>query len=189
PFLDREIANRLATHISETLAIDLRLGVTISSTEASETSVRCTLSDGSVVEAERLLVAAGRTGNTAGLDVETLGLEPDKRGLLKVDENYRTEALHVYAVGDVIGFPALASVAMEQARVAAVHAFGISVRERVSPMLPYGIYTIPEVSSIGESEESAREKGIDFEIGRASYAAYARGQLIGVKTVLLNLVC
>src|SRR5204862_3132863 len=103
-----------------------------------------------------------------------LGLVTDSRGLLKVDAHYRTEVHQAYAVGDVIGFPALASVAMEQARVAAVHAFGIGTKDAIDPLLPYGIYTIPEVSSIGESEESARAKGLDVEIGRASYAANAR---------------
>ena len=105
-----------------------------------------------------------------------------------MDAHYRTQALHVYAVGDVIGFPALASVAMEQARVAAVHAFGIGSKDSVHPQLPYGIYTIPEVSSIGESEESAKEKGLDVEIGRASYSSNARGQIIGYNTGLAKLV-
>lgn len=188
PFLDREIAGRLVKHLDDVLGIDLRLGRTITSVEAGAHSVRCHLSDGTVVEAERLLVAAGRTGNTADLGLEALGIEPDKRGLVGVDAHYRTQALHVYAVGDVIGFPALASVAMEQARVAAVHAFGIGSKDQVDPLLPYGVYTIPEVSSIGESEESAKEKGLDVETGRASYSANARGQIIGDKTGLVKLV-
>ena len=188
PFLDREIADRLVAHMRDTLKVDVRLGVKMERCEAGSDSVRLTLSDGAVIEAERLLVAAGRTGCTQDLGLEELGLTPDSRGLLKVDEYYRTDVLNAYAVGDVIGFPALASVAMEQARVAAVHAFALGTKERIDPLLPYGLYTIPEVSSIGESEETARQKGIDYEVGRASFSGNARGRIIGDTTGLVKLV-
>jgi NAD(P) transhydrogenase len=188
PFLDREIADRLLAHMRDGLGIDVRLSSGLTSADAGKEGVTCRLSDGSTVEAERLLVAAGRTGTTKDLGLDALGIVPDKRGLLKVDAHYRTAAPHAYAVGDVIGFPALASVAMEQARVAAVHAFNLGTKMGVDPLLPYGIYTIPEVSSIGESEETAKAKGRECEVGRASYASNARGQIIGDRTGLVKLV-
>jgi NAD(P) transhydrogenase len=187
-FLDREIADRLRTYMVDGLRIDLHLGKTVEGVEALEDRVICRLSSGDVIEAERLLVAAGRQGNTKGLGLEIVGVATDKRGNICVSECYQTSAPHVYAVGDVIGFPALASVSMEQARVATTHAFDLGSRSRVDSLLPYGIYTIPEVSCIGESEESAKEKGIAVETGRASYGRNARGQIIGDTLGLVKLV-
>ena len=169
PFLDREVAERLRQTMVESLHMDVRLGSPVAHVKPYDSHVICELEDGTLIQAQRLLVAAGRTGNTANLGLETIGIVPDKRGQLKVDEHYRTTVPHVYAVGDVIGFPSLASVSMEQARVATAHAFDLGYKDRVDPLLPYGIYTIPELSMIGESEESAKAKGIDAEeIGRAS---------------------
>src|SRR5262249_11859167 len=137
------------------------------------------MADGSALACENLLFAAGRVGNTDALDLAKAGLEADPRGYLKVDEHYRTAVPHVYAAGDVIGFPALASTSMEQARVAACHAFGLEYKSPVLSLLPYGIYTIPEVSCVGETEESLRQRKIDYVVGRAFYRDNARGQITG----------
>src|SRR5207302_2447940 len=126
--------------------------------------------------------AGGRAGNTRTLRLDRIGAAADARGRLKVDDKFRVAGVgggRVYAAGDVIGFPALASVAMEQGRVAACHAFDIKYKTKVASQFPYGLYTIPEVSMVGETEESAKKKGIDFEVGRASYRDNPRGQIIG----------
>jgi NAD(P) transhydrogenase len=188
PFVDREIVECLLETMRDGLDIDLRLGRKVTEVVPFADRVECRLEGGGSVSSQRLLVAAGRVGNTAGLGLEAIGLAANARGLIEVGEHYVTALPHVYAVGDVIGFPALASVAMEQARVAAVHAFGLGYKDRVAPLLPYGIYTIPELSMIGESEESARAAGLDVEVGRASYASNARGQIIGDRTGLVKLV-
>jgi len=187
-FLDREIAERLKTYMVDGLKIDLHLGKTVESVEALDDRVTCRLSSGDIIEAERLLVAAGRMGNTKGLGLDVVRVATDKRGNITVNERYQTSVPHIYAVGDVIGFPALASVSMEQARVATVHAFDLAFHLHVQSLLPYGIYTIPEVSCIGESEETAKEKGLDVETGRASYGRNARGQIIGDTMGLVKLV-
>jgi NAD(P) transhydrogenase len=188
PFLDREVAARLVEVLRGPLAIDLRLGCNYEAVEADDHGVTLLLPGGERLRAERLLVAAGRTGNTAGLGLDVLGLQPDKRGNLRVGPRYRTEAAHVWAAGDVIGSPSLASVSMEQARVATIDAFGLGTRDRLAPLLPFGIYTIPELSSIGETEESARERGLDFETGRAALSRNPRGQIIGEQYGMVKLV-
>lgn len=132
-----------------------------------------------MLECEQLLFAAGRIGRSAGLNLDAIGVRPDERGGIPVDGSYRTSAPNVYAAGDVIGFPALASVSMEQARVAVCHMFGIDYKQAVGDTLPYGIYTIPEVSCVGETEESCRARTIDYVVGRAMYADNARGLIQG----------
>ena len=137
---------------------------------------------------DQLLYAAGRSGNTAGLGLETVGLAANKRGLLDVDARYHTGTAQIYAVGDVIGFPALASTSMEQGRVAVCHAFGFPYKQEVASLLPYGIYTIPEVSMVGETCAGLRAQGRDFEVGIARYADNARAHLQGDAAGLLQLV-
>ena len=188
PFLDREIADRLQQIMESELGIDVRLGGAFESVLPGDSGVGVLMPGGDVLRAQRLLVAAGRSGNTAGLGLEALGLQADKRGNIAVDASFRTGVPHVYAVGDVVGFPSLASVAMEQARVAASDAFDLGSKDRVAPLLPMGVYTIPEISAVGETEESAREKGIDAETGRAAFSRNPRGQIIGDATGLLKLV-
>src|SRR5277367_6599678 len=120
------------------------------------------------------------------LDLPKAGVTTGKRGIIPVDENYRTNIETIYAAGDVIGFPALASTSMEQARRAVRHAFGVKA-STISPLLPNGIYTIPEVSMVGETEETLQKKGIDFICGRARYEENARGRIIGDKEGFLKL--
>src|SRR4029077_16190553 len=122
------------------------------------------------------LYAAGRESNTAELNLAAAGVQTGNRGILVVDEHYRTNVPNIYAAGDVIGFPALASTSMEQARVAMVHAFDLKYKTSVSPILPYGIYTIPECSVAGETEESLQKQKIAYVVGRARYEHNPRGQ-------------
>ncbi len=178
PFLDEEISTRLQQQM-ERVGVRMRLGVSVERYEPLSDSVCLTLSTGERLEVEKVLMAAGRSSNTDGLALERAGIKPGARGLLKVNEHYQTEVPHVYAAGDVIGFPALAAVSMEQARVAMCHAFDLKYKTRVSPVLPLAVYTIPEVAMAGETEETCRQKGLAYCVGRAFYADNARGQIIG----------
>ncbi len=189
-FLDHEI-NLVLTEQLKKLGIELLFKREVVEVGRSGGKLHCRLSDGTDLECERLLFAGGRAGNTRGMGLERIGAAPDARGLLRTDEHFRIAGVpgqRVYAAGDVIGFPALASVAMEQARVAACHAFGFEYKLRVASQFPYGLYTIPEVSMIGETEESAKKKGLDFEIGRAFYRDNARGQIVGDLGGMVKLV-
>jgi NAD(P) transhydrogenase len=188
PFLDLEMGDRLRAAMSS-MEVDVRLN-TNSTTVARKPGrgIVTTLQDGTEVASEKLLFAAGRNGRTSELELDKVGVVADKRGYVQVDEDYRTACPNVYAAGDVIGFPALASTSMEQARVAVCHAFGFTYKRQMSHLLPYGIYTIPEVSSIGLSEEQAVEKKIDLVVGRAFYRDNARGKIVGDKDGVLKLV-
>jgi len=187
PFLDTEISERLREHLAN-------LGLTVlfqerpKSTERMQGGVRMTLNSGKVVEAETALFAAGRRGAVEGLHLEKAGLAINQRGNIDVNDQYQTGVGHIYAAGDVIGFPALASTSMEQGRVAMCHAFGFPYKQRLASQLPMGIYTIPEISAVGETEESCREKNIKYEVGRAKYANNARGQIIGDSSGILKLI-
>ncbi|MGO9844189.1 MAG: FAD-dependent oxidoreductase, partial [Candidatus Acidiferrales bacterium] len=141
-----------------------------------------------VLDVEAALFAAGRRAAIDGLSLDRVGLALNDRGYVAVDRNYFTGIPHIYAVGDVIGFPALASTSMEQARVAVCHAFGLKYKQRVASLLPMGIYTIPEISAAGETEESCKEKGIDYCVGRAHYANNARGHITGDTAGMLKLI-
>ncbi len=137
---------------------------------------------------EVALIAAGRQSNVERLGLEQIGVKLGERGLILVDEHYRTEVPNIYAVGDVIGFPALASTSMEQARAAIVHAFDLEYKEKLAPFLPLAVYAIPEISSIGVTEDECKEKNIPYLIGRAYYEENARGQIIGDLCGMIKLV-
>lgn len=188
PFLDAELAGLLTTHLRDRLGVTLALGETIAATRPTGTEVTITLESGRHITAERLLVCAGRRAATASLGLDRIGVLTDERGQIRVDGDYRTSLPHIYAAGDVIGFPALASVSMEQARLAMCHAFGLTYKKRVPNELPLGIYTIPEVGAVGLTEAEARGRGLDVEVGRARYADNARGQIEGDREGLLKLV-
>ena len=187
PFADHDIVARLQAQLTM-LGQRFVLGAKVAETERLDDGVRLTLSTGEVIEAERALFAAGRQSNVDTLGLERAGVLVGKRGLVPVDEHYRTNAPGIYAAGDVIGFPALASTSMEQARVAMVHAFGLQYKERMSPVLPLAVYTVPEIGMVGLTEEEARAKEGDVEVGRAEYARNARAQIIGDQSGLLKLV-
>jgi NAD(P) transhydrogenase len=149
---------------------------------------RVALDSGVSLVTDVVLVSSGRSGNTDGLNLPNVGITPTSRGQIEVNEKYQTALPHVYAVGDVIGNPALASAAMEQGRLAMCHAFEDNQKERFATLLPYGLYTIPEVSVAGGTEEDARAKGMDIVVGRARFAANARGQIVGDDHGFLKLV-
>ncbi|MCZ2147513.1 MAG: Si-specific NAD(P)(+) transhydrogenase [Bryobacterales bacterium] len=190
PFVDEEIADALAYHLREN-RVTLRLGEAVSGIEKIEDEhglrVRIHLASGKQIVAEKALYSIGRTGNTSRLNLESAGLAPDDRGRLEVNHNYQTGVPHVYAVGDVIGFPSLASTSMEQGRIAACHAFGHEAHS-VPELFPYGIYTIPEISMVGKSEVELTRDGVPYEVGKARYREIARGQIIGDMTGLLKLI-
>jgi NAD(P) transhydrogenase len=186
-FLDAEISDRLRERLS---GLGLKFYFQERPKQIAPTSagVRVTLESGKILEAETALFAAGRHGAVEGLGLEKAGLGINQRGCINVNEQYQTGVPHIYAAGDVVGFPALASTSMEQGRVAMCHAFGFPYKQRLASQLPMGIYAIPEISAVGETEESCREKKIEYEVGRAKYANNVRGQIIGDSLGLLKLI-
>jgi NAD(P) transhydrogenase len=178
PFLDFEIIARLKAAMQR-LGIRMVQGQRWTSVKRTTAGVVATLADGTPIENEQLLFAAGRTGVATDIGLDKVGLAPDSRGYIPVDKHFCTKVPHILAAGDVIGFPALASVSMEQGRVAVCHAFGFGYKQAVADTMPYGIYTIPEVSSYGETEETCKEKKIEYVAGRALYANNARGKITG----------
>lgn len=177
--LDGEVSEALRQQMTMRLGVAVHVGMPVSSIVVDDGHARTTLGDGTHLVTDCVLFAAGRLGNSGGLGLEHIGARVNSRGFVVVDDHYRTGAPNVYAVGDVIGFPALASTSMEQARVAVCHAFDLRYKQRVAAVLPYGVWTIPEIATVGESEESLLTRGIPFEIGRASFRANARGQISG----------
>jgi NAD(P) transhydrogenase len=189
-FVDAEIVEMLAYHMRERRMI-LRLGEEVSSVEPFVEDgirrVRTRLASGKQIVTDRVLTSTGRIGAVADLNLPAAGLATDHRGRIKVRDFYRTDADHIYAAGDVIGFPSLASTSKEQGRIAVCHAFGIPARH-TPELFPYGIYTIPEISFVGRNEEELTEQGIPYEIGKAQYKEVARGKIIGDDTGVLKLV-
>jgi NAD(P) transhydrogenase len=188
PFVDNEIADRLMQRMSQ-LEIEVLLREELAGVEVvSDQAVRATTKRGRVVDAEKFLFSAGRSGSVRGLGLENVGLTANERGLIQVNDVYQTAAPSIYAAGDVIGFPALASTSMEQGRLAIRHAFDASSRLHLARLLPFGIYTIPEISFVGETEEALKEKGVDYFAGRADFGCTARGQIVGDTDGLLKLL-
>jgi NAD(P) transhydrogenase len=190
PYLDREIVAILERDLARlgiTLLHDQR-HATIERLPGELSHVRCATRGGDVFETDVLLYCVGRDGNTKGIGLEAIGLVPNHYGLLQVNEHYQTTIPHIYAVGDVIGYPALASTSMEQGRQAMRHAFNIPGLSSKTEMLPFAIYAVPEVSYIGETEESLKEKGVDYVAGRGNYDMNPRGQIIGDTDGLLKLL-
>ncbi|HEY8714734.1 MAG TPA: FAD-dependent oxidoreductase, partial [Candidatus Acidoferrum sp.] len=187
PFLDAEISERLRERFAA-MGMHFWFNERPGKVENSATGARLTMKSGRVLETEAALFAAGRRAAVDGLELQKAGLSLNERGYLPVDEHYRTSVSNIYAAGDVIGFPALASTSMEQGRVAACHAFGLKYKQRVASLLPMGIYTIPEISSAGETEATCNEKKIDYVVGRAHYANNARGHIAGDTAGLLKLI-
>jgi len=190
PFIDREIADLLRRELR-------RLGVAfiandryakVDRLEGSTPMIRVTTHSGNTLEADVLLYCVGRDGNTRGLGLEAIGILPDARGLLQVNEHFQTAHPHVYAVGDVIGYPALASTSMEQGRQAIRHAYGIPGPKLRTERLPFAIYAIPEVSYVGETEEMLKEKGVSYIVGRGQYAMNPKGQIAGATGGILKML-
>ena len=188
PFLDRELSQAL-TAAMEKLGIVFHWGERVLRCEAPETGdVTLSLASGARLAIDTVLVAAGRDSNVERLKLAAAGITTGQRGLITVDKGFRTNVPHIYAVGDVIGFPALASTSMEQARVAMCHAFDVNLKNEISPLLPTGIYTIPEVSAVGSTEEELKAQGVDYVVGRAFYQQNPRGEIIGDECGFLKLL-
>ncbi|MBC8074947.1 MAG: Si-specific NAD(P)(+) transhydrogenase [Chloroflexales bacterium] len=191
PFVDGEIMETLAYQLRQN-RVTLRLGEEVAGVEVAEDAqhgarVKIHLASGKQIVTEQALYSIGRTGATHALNLLAAGVEPDARGRLAVNAWYQTAVPHIYAVGDLIGFPSLASTSMEQGRLAACHAFGAAVTS-VPALFPYGIYTIPEISMVGRTEEELTEQGIAYEVGKAQYREIARGQILGDSAGLLKLI-
>jgi NAD(P) transhydrogenase len=186
-FLDAEISETLKLGL-ERSGHHIRLGDAVASIDRGDGGLHLTLESGATLVVDKVLYSAGRAGNTANLGLEDAGIATDARGRILVNEHFQTSVPHIYAAGDVIGNPALASVSMEQGRVAACHAFGIGYKTRVADITPFGVYTIPEISTVGASEEQLQTLGVDYESGRARYEDNARGQITGECTGMLKLL-
>lgn len=195
-FLDPEICEAFQYHLRQS-GMTLRLGEKATRVQkvdappgmrsADGVLVEVTLESGKTLRADCLLYAIGRQGATADLQLNRVGLSADSRGRIKVNEHYQTAVPHIYAAGDVIGFPALASTSMEQGRRAACHMYGLKC-ESMPHLFPYGIYAIPEISMVGWTEPQLTEQDIPFETGIANYREIARGQLLGDDIGMLKLL-
>ena len=188
PHIDREIVRVLLGEMQNRLGVILHLGVDVDSIVKNNSHVTMTLKDGETIITDQVLFAAGRNSNTAKLGLEDAGVKTGNRGLILVNEHYQTNVDNIYAAGDVIGFPALASTSMEQGRVAMCHAFDLKYKTHVAAILPYAIYTIPELATVGMTEDDCRMKGIAHGAGRAFYRHNARGQITGDTKGMLKLV-
>ncbi|HTV42977.1 MAG TPA: Si-specific NAD(P)(+) transhydrogenase [Candidatus Sulfotelmatobacter sp.] len=188
PFLDAEVSQALAVAME-------RNGIVLHRNERIQgcvvtgpNQIDLKLSSGAELQVGAVLVAAGRKSNTAELNLPAVGVALGEHGLIKVDEFYCTSAPHIYAAGDVIGFPALASTSLEQGHRAMRHAFNLEARAGLPSLLPTGIFTIPEVSMVGETEETLKKKGIDYVVGRWPFSNSIRGRIIGDTNGFLKLL-
>ncbi|MEQ8320296.1 MAG: Si-specific NAD(P)(+) transhydrogenase [Rhodospirillales bacterium] len=190
PFVDEEIIDTLV-HLMRQERVTMRLGEGVQGIDLVDTDqgrkVHIALESGKHINTETVLYSIGRTGATEHLNLEKAGLATDDRGRICVNASYQTDVAHIYAVGDVIGFPSLASTSMEQGRLAACHAFGVEAHS-FPDLLPYGIYTIPEISVVGKNEQELTEAGITYEVGHAAYREIARGQIVGDQAGQLKLL-
>ncbi|MGD0546997.1 MAG: Si-specific NAD(P)(+) transhydrogenase [Terracidiphilus sp.] len=187
-FADREIIEALSYHLRDA-RVTMRMGEEVESVEELPgATVVANLASNKKVSGDALLYAVGRQGAVDELNLAAAGLEADARGRIPVNENYQTKVEHIYAVGDVVGFPSLASVSMEQGRIAAAHAFNDHAAATNPSYYPYGIYTIPEISFIGKTEEQLTAEDVPYEVGMAYYRETARGQIRGDTTGRLKLI-
>ena len=185
-FCDEEIVESLRFHLRD-LSVSFRFGETVEKVEVGERGTVTSLASGKRIAAEAVMYSAGRQGATDLLNLEKAGLSADKRGRIEVDDNFRTGVEHIYAVGDVVGFPALAATAMEQGRQAAMHAMG-EESTCIPDMQPIGIYTIPEISYVGRTEADLTASAIPYEVGLSRYRELARGQIVGDSYGMLKLI-
>ena len=187
-FVDREVMQYTVNQLRDR-GVTFRLGHKVEKIERDEVSGRhlCHLNSGRMVTAEVILFAAGRVGTTDKLGLENCGLDVDDRGRIKVNENFQTAVENIYAVGDVIGFPSLASTSMEQGRVAVCRAYNKPMND-MSQFFPYGIYSVPEISMVGMTEEDVQKRNIPYEVGVARFRETARGQIMGLTTGLMKCI-
>jgi NAD(P) transhydrogenase len=186
-FADAEIVEALSYHLRDHRVI-MRLTEEVQSVEeTADGKVVANLESNKKIPGDALLYAVGRMGNVDELNLPIAGITPDARGRIAVDGDYRTSQTHIFAAGDVIGFPSLASVSMEQGRIAAAHALGLPFHSNPANY-PYGIYSIPEISFIGKTEDQLTEEDVPYEVGIAYYREIARGQIRGDTTGRLKLI-
>lgn len=186
-FVDRELVDDFI-HEMRDRGMTIRLGSPLKEVLSKPDSAEVSLADGRTIRSEIVLYAAGRTGNVATLGLDVVGIDADARGRIKVDpKTFQTNVPNIYAAGDVIGFPSLASTSMEQGRVAACHAFGVPLPPPPETF-PYGIYAVPEISTVGMSEEQVRESGMTYECGIARFRETSRGHIMGVHSGFLKLI-
>ena len=185
-FCDPEIVEALQFHLRE-LAVTFRFGEAVTAVDVGASGTVTTLASGKQIPADAVMYSAGRQGQTDHLDLANAGLEADSRGRIFVDDQFHTKVHHIYAIGDVIGFPALAATSMEQGRLAAHHAFG-EPTAGVPELYPIGIYSIPEVSYVGATEVELTNDSIAYEVGVSRYRELARGQIVGDSHGLLKLL-
>jgi NAD(P) transhydrogenase len=186
-FLDDEICDALSYHLREKGAL-VRHGEHYEKIEGTDDGVILSLKSGKKLKTDILLWANGRTGNTDDLGLEHVGLKADERGQLHVDDSYRTEVPHIYAVGDVIGFPSLASAAYMQGRAAGLHILGDQCAKTLAKDIPTGIYTSPEISSIGPTEKELTAAGVPYEVGHSQFRSLARAQITGQTVGMLKIL-
>jgi NAD(P) transhydrogenase len=188
PFLDGEVSRALARAMGRN-GVTFHWKAQVRECQPRGTAgIRLHLSSGDTLTVDAVLVAAGRKSNTEKLNLAAAGVAVGERGLIIVDDHFRTNVPHIYAAGDVIGFPALASASMEQARRAVHNALGLEARAGILHLLPNGIYTIPEASMVGETEETLKKQEVDYVVGRARYQDNARGRIIGDLNGFLKLL-
>jgi NAD(P) transhydrogenase len=187
-FVDREIVEALAYHLRQ-MGATFRLGerVTHVGFDPNRDGVFAELESGKKIQGHTLLYAVGRQANADLLRLEAAGLEPDERGKIQVNESFRTGVPHIYAAGDVIGFPALASTSMEQGRLASCYMFGAPA-EHMPQLFPYGIYTIPEISMVGPTEEKLTAAKVPYEVGISKYSELAKSMMLGDESGMLKLL-
>jgi NAD(P) transhydrogenase len=176
-FVDREIVDGLIYHMRER-GVTFRLGEEVSKVHPEGEGVVAHTISNKMIIADCLLYSVGREGAVEGLGLDRIGIECDGRGRIPVDEHYRTSVPHIYAAGDVIGFPALAATSMEQGRLAARAALGATT-EDFGAVIPYGIYAVPEISMVGDTEAQLTDRSVPYEYGIARFGETARGQIIG----------
>jgi NAD(P) transhydrogenase len=186
PYLDDEISVALQ-YLLRRRAVTFRFGEEVTSVELGENRVITNLASGKQIPSDTVLYATGRQGATAGLGLENVGLEPDKRGRIAIDEHFRTKVPHIFAVGDVAGPPGLAATAMEQGRIATMHAFGEPILS-LPGLIPIGIYSVPEISFVGRTEQELTEAAVPYVAGIARWSELAKGLMTGDTDGLLKLL-
>ncbi len=187
PMMDADVSDGLAAALRD-IGVRVVLEAGAVQVARDDDGIAVEIPNQRVVRADKVLFAAGRVGNTDDLALDAAGVEVDERGRITVDDCFRTTAPGIYAAGDVIGPPALASVSMEQARVAACHAFGIPFKQMVDPITPAGVYSIPEAAAVGLTEQQAAAEGIEYEIGRARFVHNSRSVISGTTDGFIKLV-
>lgn len=190
PFIDQEVAETMLSQMKEQ-GVEFLFNNSVEAIDIPETEeqlLTLKMASGDPVHVDMFLFAAGRSGRTKELGCEKIGLKIGQRELITVDSQYRTNIPHIYAAGDVIGFPSLASTSMDQGRVAVCHMFNTQDLDSLAQIFPYGIYTIPEISSVGMTEEEAKKQGVNYYTGVANYKNLPRGKIMGIKEGFLKLV-